>query len=350
MTNNLSIPKILPLAIISGVILLFTISYLRGNLLVKKSEKELNPKKQITEAEASKYTLKELDTKTGKLRWKLTAKEGKTQDNLKSALIKQIDAEVYKDDKVIFELNAPYAKAHESTKKIYLFGEVIAKDKEGNFLLTSNQVALGMGTSIEAQKGFNLILKNSGTVIGENALINDDQTKIIIKKLKEGSFKDIILSGEKVIIEKEKNGELKNVSISKGGKIILKNQSNNSLYADSIKWKKNGDVEANNSVTYTSENKIFKADHLILKADKKLYAKGNVLILHGQTKCYASNLSLENNSLIVLSGKPKAIQGNKEIIADKITYNLDTSKVEAIGNVRTVVTQKEEEEESRKQG
>lgn len=334
-------PKLIPLIVLVLITTFFTISFIRGNILVKSSEKELNPKKQIDEVQTKKYLLKEIDAKTGLIRWELTAKEGTTENNLQSAIIKDIKAEVYKDNEVVFELSAPFAKANSSTKEIYLFGDVIAKDKNSKFLLHSNQLALGMGTSIEAQKGFNLHFNGSGTVIGDNAIINDDQTKIIVRGLKEASFKDIILSGNKVNIEKDKNGDLSKATILNQGKVVLKNQKNDTLSANIIKWQKSGEVEASSNVIYISEGKTFKAGYLLLKPDKKVYAKDGVQIQHGNTKCFGKSLSFENNSQIILNGKPKAIQGDTQIIADKIIYDINTGKVEALGNVNTIVINKD---------
>ncbi len=329
--------KHLPKLILISTVILFLFSLVRGNYLVRKSENELSPTKQLDEAQATSYSLREIDAKTGQLRWKLTAKEGKTEDNLQAALIKDITAEVYKNEIPVFNLSAPYGKANAQTKGIYLFGNVIAKDNDGNFLLMSNQIALGMGTSIEAQKGFNLVLKNSGTIVGESALINDEQTKLTISKLKEASFKNILLSGEKVYLEKDKNGDLTRAVISEGGKVILKKDGNDSLSANEIIWKKDGEIEAKDNVTYISKDKTFKAGYILLKPDKRFYAKQNVLITHGETKCYGNALSYENDSLIILTGRPKAIQNGKQIIADKIVYDLNTEKVEATGNVKTSV-------------
>ncbi|GEM_PF-3145144 len=330
--------KLIPKLFLVLMVSFFIFSLIRGNSLVKNSENELNPKKQIEEAQAKKYSLKEIDAKTGQTRWELSAQEGSTEGNLQAALIKNIKAEVYKDNKVIFNLHAPFGKANASTKEIYLYGGVIATNNDGDFLLMSNQIALGMGTSIEAQKGFDLILKNSGTVVGENVLINDDQTKFTIVRLKEASFKNINLSGEKVYLEKDKNGDLTQALILNGGKVILKDEDNDSLSASKIKWSKDGQIEANTNVVYISKDKVFKAGYILLKPDKKLYAKNNVLITHGKTTCYGNALSYENNSLITLTGsRPKAIQNDKQIIADKIIYNLDTDKVEATGNVRTSI-------------
>lgn len=341
MIKKSTILKFSPQIIISGIAILLIFSFMIGNSLVKKSEKELNPKKQINEAQAATYSLKEIDTKTGELRWELTAKEGKTEDNLQAVLIKDIDAKVYKSNKVIFELHAPNARANTSKKEIYLFGEVIAKDTEGKFLLKSNQLALGMNTSIEAQNGFNLILKDSATLTGENAFINDNQTQIIVKNLNEALFKEVTLSGKKVTIIRDINGVLDRALISKGGKVVLKDQKNNSLSADTIKWEKSGEITAIKNVTYTLGDKLFKAGFLLIKPDKKIYAKNNVSIIHSDTQCYGNYLSFEDGSLIVISGKPKAIQGDKQITADKIVYNLNSGKVEAKGNVKTTVTEKD---------
>ena len=340
MIKKSTILRFSPQIIISGIVILLISSFIIGNSLVKKSEKELNPNKQINEAQAATYSLKEIDTKSGELRWELTAKEGKTEHNLKAVLIKDIDAKVYKKNKVIFELHAPHAKANTSTKDIYLFGEVTAKDTEGKFLLKSNQLALGMNTSIEAQNGFSLILKDSGTLTGENAFINDDQTQIIVKDLNEALFKEVTLSGKKVTIIRDTNGALNRALLSKGGKVVLKDQKNNSLSADTIEWEKSGEIKAIKNVTYTSGDKIFKAGYLLIKPDKKIYAKNNVSIIHSDTQCYGNSLSFEDESLIVISGKPKAIQGDKQITADKIAYNLNSGKVEAFGNVKTTVTEK----------
>ena len=194
-----------------------------------------------------------------------------------------------------------------------------------------------MGTSIEAQKGFNLVLKNTGTVIGESALINEDQSKITVKKLKEAAFKDILISGENVYIEKNEKGDLTKAIISDGGNIILKNKNNDVLNANKIKWEKDKDIEASGNVIYTSQDKIFKAGYLLVKPNNKFYAKNNVVILHGETQCFGDSFSYENNSIITITGNPKAVQESKQIFADKIVYNLDTNKLEAIGNVRTLV-------------
>lgn len=331
--------NLIPFIVLISMGLFFIGTFVRGNFLVKKSEKELNSTKQIEEAQAKKYSLKEIDAKTGQIRWELTAKEGETENNLQGAVIKDIKAEVYKNNQVVFELDAPYAKANASDKKIYLYGDVTAMDKEGDFFLQGNQVLLGMGTSIEAQKGFKVIFKKGGggKISGDSAIINDDQTRITVKNLKEATFKDLSLTGNEVYLEKEKNSDLTNVIISNGGKVILRNQKNDTLSANIIKWDKTGQVEAIDNVIYNSENKIFKAGYLLLKPDKKLYAKNDVLIIHGDTTCYGNSLSFENNSTIVLNGRPKAIQGKKQILADKIVYDINTRKVEAIGNVRTIV-------------
>jgi LPS export ABC transporter protein LptC len=321
------------LASVAGI---FTFSFVKGSSLVKKSEKELNTKEQKSEAKAEGYSLKEIDAKTGTIRWQLTAEEGSTENNLQGASIKGINAEVYKDNKVVFELSAPSAKGNYGSKEIYLLGKVIAKNPLGTFLLTTNQLALGMGTSIEAQKGFSLILKNSGSVIGENAIVNDDQTKIIVENLKEAIFKNLTLSGTKVSIEKDSgDSDLKNAIITEGGKIVIKDELRNDvLTANEIRWKKDGDVEAISNVVFTSNDKTFRAGYLLLKPDGKVIAKNNVLIVHGNTKCSGNQLNYEND-FITVSGKPKAIQGSNQITADKIVYNLQTGKVEASGNVKT---------------
>lgn len=336
-----SSPNLLPILLLGGITIFFIISFLRGSFLVQKSEKELNPKRQIEEAQAKKYELKEIDAKTGEVRWQLTAKNGETRNHLQGAFIKDVKAEVYKNMEVIFDLSSPFAKANSQTKELYLYGEVTAKDKNGNFLLQSKQVALGMGTAIEAQKGFDIILKNTGRVIGNNALINEDQTKITVKGLKEASFKDVLLSGDKVYIERNTNGELTNAIISNGGRIILKNSDNDILLAKIINWSKDGEIEAFGNVTYTSKDKVFKADNLLIKPNKNIYAKNNVLIAHKETKCFGSSLTFENNEFVTITGKPKAFQNDKQISADKIIYNIHTDKVEAIGNVRTTIIERE---------
>lgn len=340
MNQTITLSKLIPVIVLLAMTLFFIGSFLRGSLLVQKSEKEMNPKKQIEEAQAKSYSLKEIDAKTGQVRWQLTAKEGMTENNLQAALIKDIKAEVYKDSEVVFELEAPQAIANASTKEIYLAGDVTCKDKSGNFLLESNQLALGMGTSIEAQKGFRLTLKNSGYITGDNALINDSQTKITVKKLKEASFKDVLITGELVDIDRDIKGDLTKVVISDSGKIVLKKLNNNTLAANIIKWDKTGEIEAISEVVYIQEDKTFKANYLLLKPSGKVYAKNNVLITHGATQCYGNSLTYENNSLTLTGGHPRAIQSGKEITADKISYDLKTGKVEAVGNVKITVINK----------
>ena len=180
MLKQKNISKFIPLILTISIIVFFTVSFFRGKSIVQKSEKEINPNQQLAESEAKKYVLKEIDPKTGQIRWDLSAKEGNTENNLQSAVINDIKAHVYKNKEIVFELSAPHAKANSLTRGIYLFGEVVTKDRDGNFLLKSKQISLGMGTSIEAQKGFNLSLKNNGTVKGESALINDDQSKLLL--------------------------------------------------------------------------------------------------------------------------------------------------------------------------
>ena len=348
MINRITFSKLIPFLVVGSTVVLFVMAFIRGNLIVQKSEKELNPEEQNGEAQAKEYILKEIDAKTGQLRWKLTAREGESKDNLQGVLIKDINAEVYKNNSIVFKLFAPYAKANAESKEILLFGEVVVKDNNENFLLTANELSLGMGTSIEAQKGFNLTLKDSGTVKGDSALINDDQSQIIVKKLQEGQFKDIILSGENVYIEKSPKGEISKARISNNGRIILKNKTNDNLSAETIIWTKDGKVEAINNVVYNSEDKVFKAGYLLINPDKKVSAKNNVNVTHGQTRCYGDSLIYENNSLVVITGRPKAIQGDKQIIADKIVYDITNRKVQALGNVKTIVGKTEDTKTTKK--
>ena len=330
--------KFFPVILIIVMIVFFTIAFIKGKSIVKKSETEIDSKSQTVESEAKEYSLQEIDSNTGLIRWDLTAKEGNTENNLQSTIINDIKARVYKDKEVVFELSAPHARANSLTKEIYLFDEVITKDTNGKFLLKSKQISLGMGTSIEAQKGFNLELKDSGTVKGEKALINDEQNKITVTNLDEALFKDIKLSGKNVYIERNNKGEIASANIEGGGRIVLKN--NDVLQANVIKWKNGGTTEAFGEVVYNSGDKTFTANYLTITADKKVYAKNNVSIVHGDTKCLGASLAYENNSFVVITGSPKAIQGDKEILADKIVYDINLKKVQAIGNVRTIVNQK----------
>ncbi len=338
MPKRTNISKFIPLILTISMIIFFVISFSRGKSIVQKSEKEINPALQLVESEAKKYVLREMDPKTGLIRWDLSAKEGNTESNLQSATINDIKAHVYKEKEVVFELSAPHAKANSLTKEICLFGKVTTKNRAGDFLLESNQLSLGMGTSIEAQKGFNLSLKNNGTVKGESALVNDDQSKITVTKLEEAVFKDIQLSGENVYIEKNSKGEISSALINNGGKIILKN--NDTLSADTIKWDNSGNIEASSNVVYNSEEKLVKAGYLKITPDKKVLAKNNVSIVHGKTECYGNTLSYGNNSFIVITGNPGAIQGDKKILADKIVYDVNSKKVQAVGNVRTIINHK----------
>lgn len=338
MFNKKQLSKFFPAILTVVIVVFFTISFIRGKSIVKKSEKEINATSQVVESEAKEYALKEIDSETGQVRWSLTAKEGSTVNNLQAAIINDIKANVYKDNEIVFELTAPQAKANSNTKEIYLFGDVITKDKSGNFLLKSTQISLGMGTSIEAQKGFNLELKDRGTVKGQSALINDKQDKITVIDLEEAIFKDLKLSGKNVYLERDNNGEVISANIEHGGKIILKN--NSTLQASIIKWKNQGDTEAFGMVTYHSEDKTFNADYIKITKDKKIFAKNNVTIIHGNTRCFGNLLTFENNSFIIITGKPRAIQGDKEILADKIVYDINLRKVQATGNVKTLANQK----------
>lgn len=316
----------------------FGFSFFRGKSIVQKSEKEINPSQVQVESNAKEYVLREIDSKSGLVRWDLSAKESSTENGLQSAIINDIKAHVYRGKEIAFELSAPHAKANSLTKEIYLFGNVTTKDQSGEFILMSKQISLGMGTSIEAQNGFNLYLKNNGTVIGESALINDDHSKITVTDLKEALFNDIKLSGKTVYIEKDKSSGISIATITNGGTIVLKN--NDTLTANSIKWKKSGEIEASTNVVYSSGDKLFKAELLTITTDKKVFAKGHVSIKHGDTECYGDSLNYGNDSIITITGRPKAVQGDKEILADKILYDLNLRKVQATGNVRTLVNQK----------
>ena len=325
------------------VLLLFVISFVRGNFIVKRSEKEFNSTLQKGEAQTKGYSLQEIDAKTGLLRWELTAKEGETKEKSNVAVITDIQAKVYKDKEVIFELNAPYGKANAHKNEVYLSGGVTTKNKTGDFTLKSNQLGLGIGngTSIEAKKGFDLTLKDKGDLSGESALINEDQSKISVSNLKNASFKDLLFSGKKVSIQRDKNGDIENAMITKGGEIVIKNKdSNDTLTASIINWIKNGTVEAIKNVVYISKDITFKASYLALNPEGKITANGHVQIKHGETNCSGNSLTYDNNSTVVIKGNSKAIQEGKEINADKIQYDVNTGKVEATGNVRTIINGK----------
>lgn len=332
--------KYYPLIGLSVILGIFAISVIQGKKLVLKSEKEFSSNKNIEDAQAKTYSLKEIDSKTGEMRWQLTAKEGTTGDSLKSALIKDIEAEIYKNKEVVFKLTAPYGKANSSKKEIYLFGGVKAQNKNGSFLLNSSRLDLNDGTSLEAKKGFNLVLKDKGTIRGTQAFINEDQTKIKVIKLIEAVLENIILAGSEVNIDRNEKGELVNALITNGGKVILKNKDNATLVANSIKWSEGGIVEAISNVTYKSKDRTFMAGYLLLDKEGKIIAKKNVAISHGSTTCTGQELTYENNSLIIIKGNPKAFQDGKQISADKIVYDTKSGKVEALGNVKIVTQDK----------
>ena len=338
MPKKMNKSKFIPIVLTAATIMFFAFSFIRGRSIVQKSEKEINPNLQLVESEAKKYVLKEIDSKTGLIRWDLTAKEGNTENNLQATIINDIKARVYKGKEIVFELTAPHAKANSLTKDISLFGDVTTKDKKGDFLLKSKEISLGMGTSIEAHKGFDLELKNNGTVKGERVLVNDDQSKIIVTKLAEAVFKDIKFSGENVYIERNMSGEIASAIIENGGEITLKN--NDTLTAGKIKWDNSGSVEAVSNVIYNSGDKIFKAGYLTISPDKKVFAKNGVSITHAETQCYGDSLSFENNSFVIITGTPRAVQGDKTILADRIIYDVNLKKVQAVGNVRTVTNVK----------
>ena len=85
------------------------------------------------------YLAKTRDAKTGDLRWKLTAEEGSTENDLQGASIKGIKAEVYKNNEIVFKLTAPLAKADHNKKEILLLGEVTAENDTGDFQLKTKQ-------------------------------------------------------------------------------------------------------------------------------------------------------------------------------------------------------------------
>jgi len=326
---------------IALVALFFIASYIIGNVVVKRSEKEFSASEQKGEAEASKYSLQEIDAQTGQLRWELTAKEGTTKNSLDSAVIKTISAKVYKDTEVVFELKAPYGKANSSKKEVFLYGGVTTQNKDKTFLLHSNELELGMGASIHARKGFNLVIKNKGKLSGDSAVVNDDQSEINVINLNEAKLQDIALEGNNVYIKRNQEGEIIKALIKNGGKVILKKHKNDSLTANIIEWIKDGSVEAKDNVIYKSKDITFKSNHLLLNPDGKITASDHVEIVHGKTQCFGDQLTYDDNSFIVIQGNPKAIQDGKQITADKILYNLNTEKVEAIGNVQTIITSNE---------
>lgn len=316
------------------LILLFINSLLNGKNLVKLSEIEFSKSVQSEEAKASKYTLKEIDANTGLTKWKLTAKEGRTQNNLKSAIIKDINAEIYKGKKVAFNLHAPFGKANTVKHEISLLGNVKARNKNGSFLLDSNRLEIEENASLKAKKGFNLVLKGKGEIRGKSALINHDQSEIKVVDLKEADLEKILLSGKDVLIERDKKGVVTAATISNGGKVLLKELNNDYLTAGQIKWTKEGNITAKSNVTYTSSDRKLIADELIVDSKGKITANNNVRIIHGETTCSGNKLTYENKNQIVISGSPKAYQDGKQITAEKILYNTTSGKVEAVGNVQ----------------
>lgn len=333
-----NINKLFPALITVSIVTFLLISFYRGKELLKKSEKEITPQFHQNESNATQYELKEIDPITGLLRWQLVAKEGNTQNNLQNALIKDIEVTVFKGKEVIFNLKAPLAKANSTTKEIILEGGVITKNKDESLILTSNRLSLSMGTSLEAIDGFSLLLKESGTLTGQSVVINEEQTKVKIKDLKNAVLKDISISGNNVYLEKDNKNEIQKAIITNGGKITLKN--NDTLSANIIEWNHNGKIKAEKNIIFSSNSKLIRAGSLIINSDNSLYADNNVVILDGDTKCSGKKLSYKNNSIIEITGNPKATQGNKVISANKILYDSNLKKLQALGNVKTMVIPK----------
>ena len=337
MNHKFKAAKTIPIILVIVTSSFFIFSFFQGKFLIKKNEKEIKPKSHISESQAKIYELKEIDSKTGFIRWEITAKEGNTGDNLQSAYINDIKAKIYKDKKVVFEITAPRARANLETKEILLLDKVVTKDKNKSFVLKSKELSLGKGTSLEAHKGFILRLKDNGTIIGESVFLNDDQSKISITELKSAALKDITISGKTVNLEKDKKNQITQALVKDGGTITLKN--NDVLSAQIIHWSKSGKIEAKNNVVFTSNNKIIHAEHVTITPEKEVTAKNKVQIVHKDTQCYGELLTYKDKSLITITGNPKAIQGNKTVTADKILYNVDSNELQAIGKVKTKVEQ-----------
>ena len=322
---------------ILSLLIFLVFSLYKGNQLVKKTEKEVSPELHKNESNAKSYELKEIDSKTGDIRWKLTAKEGSTQNELQGATIRDIEVTIFKNKEAIFNLKAPIATANSETKEILLLEGVTTKSKGENFILQSNKLSLAMGTELEAFDGFKLSLKNNGTLEGERAEINEEQTKIRIKGLKNAALKDIKISGKNVYLEKD-NDTIKKVVIKNGGQIVLMN--NDVLSAEQIEWINGGTIKAKSNVIFTSTDKQIKAGKLLINTDNTLIAEDKVTILDKDTKCSGEKLIYHDNQLVEITGEPKALQGNKIISADKILYDTKLKKLQAIGSVKTSVKNK----------
>lgn len=334
MDYKVKLKPYLPIIYFCLFLSLFLIAFYRGNSIVLKSEKEFKTSKSSSEAIATSYSLKEIDAKTGLLRWVLTAKDGVTGANLKSVIINNITAKVYNGRKIAYKLFAPKGRADSKTKEIFLFGGVVTESANGDFKLLSSTVNIDGNASINTPESFHLILMGKGDIYGTEAKVNDDQTEIAIKSLDKADMENILLSGSNVKINRDDKGDLLSANILNGGKIILKKVDNNSLTANTIKWLKDGSVEALSKVVYTSKDSTLTANKLTMKGDGKIYASNHVKIIYGDTICTGDKLTFEDKSNIIISGSPEAIQNGKVINADKILYNTKSGKVEALGNVR----------------
>ena len=337
MKKNIKIRPPVSAIIIFSIFGFLMFSLYKGNQLVNKTEKEVSPELHSGESNAMSYELKEIDSKTGDIRWKRTAKEGTTQNELQGASIKDIELTVFKNKEIVFNLKAPEAKANSNTKEILLLGGVITKSKDENFILNSNKLSITKGTELEALGGFNLILKENGTLEGERAKINEEQTKVKIENLKRATLKDIEITGKSVEIERDSK-TIKKATISNYGQIILMNMD--SLSAKQIEWINGETIKAKSNIIFTSGERQIKAGNLLINSDNTFTAENNVVILDKDIECSGERLNYNNTQLIEITGKPRAIQGNKIISADKILYDTKLKKLEAVGNVKTSIKNK----------
>jgi LPS export ABC transporter protein LptC len=287
----------------------------------------------------SNIVLQESDLK-GSLLWKMNAAQATYSKDKKNALVVKPNGELYQDGKAVFKLVADKGEVIQDGKSLVLKGQITATDLRDGTVMKGNEIewkpaedTLFVRNQFSGARKDMAIKGKEGKFISRKRLAEVTGQVVVDGKKPAVQFrsealnwdleKEIITSVKPLQFEKRENQQITDRASAAQGNINLKTKVATLTQSAQVNLKSNYQIN--------SDQLVWRFDDQVLTADKPL----TVVNPADQVTLTANqgSMTLKDNMANLVGNVHGTRQGNQDVNADTVAWNLSTQAFTANGNV-----------------
>jgi LPS export ABC transporter protein LptC len=276
----------------------------------------------------------------GGLLWKMKAEQATYSKDKKNALVVKPNGELYQDGKPVFKLVADKGEVIQDGKSLVLKGQITATDLRDGTVMKGNEIewkpaddTLYVRNQFTGTRKDVAIKGKEGKFISRKRLAEVTGQVVVDAKQPDMQFrsealtwdleKEIITSTKPLQFDKRENKQVTDRASAAQGNINLKTKV--------ATLTQNAQVNLKSNYQINSDQLTWRLDDQILTADKPL----TVVNPADQVTLTANqgNMTLKDNMANLMGNVHGTRQGNQDVNADNVTWNLATQAFTANGNV-----------------